>query len=313
MPPLHPLEVDQSYADVGERRQSPKVFNIPSLDAPIQFQVYSGQSVFLVASGPSFRKIDSTQLSQPGIVSMGVNNSPKSFRPNLWVSVDNPHKFLRSIWIDPQITKFVRETHLNETLFDSSHWTPTRERPSDCPNVISFCSSVEFDASSYLSEDTVCWGNSIERGSGRSVLLAALKILYSLGFQHVFLVGVDFEMKPARPYHFDENCSNDHSYSNQRAYEILSGMLESLQPHFLERNFFVWNCNPDSGLKAFPFFSLENAIEFALRKFPKDLSLERTEGLYQRTPGGNDSMDSPKAQNEIPITAGGMSRISRKR
>lgn len=275
--------------------------------------LYQNESAFFIGSGPSFASVDPEILKRHGIVTMGVNNSPKSFRPNLWISVDHPSKFIHSVWIDPTITKFVKEDHLDQYLFDSTLWTSTERTPRNCPNVIGYKSNLEFTPSSFLSEDSINWGNDIDRGGGRSVLLAALKVLFCLGFRHVFLVGVDFNMKPDRPYHFKESCSPDHSSSNQKAYCTLSGMLEALRPVFLAENFNVWNCNPDSNLSVFPFLPLNEAISFAIKDLPEDFTMERTEGLYERIPGGNDSIDSPDAQEQIPLSAGGLSRVSREK
>src|SRR5260221_38393 len=41
---------------------------------------YRGRSAFLICGGPSFATLDHSLLCQPGIVTMGINNSAKTFR-----------------------------------------------------------------------------------------------------------------------------------------------------------------------------------------------------------------------------------------
>src|SRR5574343_1479552 len=64
---------------------------------------YRGRSVFLVCGGPSLLTLDYARLKDPGIITMGLNNSPPTVRPNLWCSVDSPDHWIRSIWLDPTI------------------------------------------------------------------------------------------------------------------------------------------------------------------------------------------------------------------
>jgi hypothetical protein len=83
---------------------------------------YLGSSIFLLLSGPSLKSFHLDSLKQPGIMTFGVNNVPKVFRPNLWTMVDDPGNFIISIWKDPTITKFVPITKTNHKLFDNTKW-----------------------------------------------------------------------------------------------------------------------------------------------------------------------------------------------
>src|SRR5690606_6482166 len=65
----------------------PLLFKIDGRDVSLRNQ-YKGATAFLVCGGPSFAEVDHSRLRQPGILTMGVNNSVKTFRPNLWVAVD---------------------------------------------------------------------------------------------------------------------------------------------------------------------------------------------------------------------------------
>ena len=67
---------------------------------------------------------------------MGVNNSPKVLKPNLWVGVDKPDRFLTSIWYDPFITKFAPKVYKSGPLWDGDKEIPGGVNKS--PNVIYF-------------------------------------------------------------------------------------------------------------------------------------------------------------------------------
>lgn len=274
---------------------------------------YPDGKAFLIASGPSFSLLDHGPLRQPGILTMGVNNSPATFRPDLWVGVDPPRTFLKSIWLDPKIAKYVRVEHLDHALFDSRHWMPNDLTPGDCPRVTAFTSSDGFHASRFLNEATVAWGDAVPDGhQARSVLLAALKILYCLGIREVFLLGVDFHMEPSRPYHFPESVTEAYVAANQRAYAKLARQLQSLVPHFAEYGYRVWNCNPDSRLEAFPHLPLTEAIRRSLKNFPPTDFPEPTAGLYQREEGANDSMDQGlETTATIAMSGAGLRRVDR--
>ena len=76
-------------------------------ESPVDLRAcFQGASAFLIGGGPSLGNLDVGELSLPGCLTMAMNNAPKTVRPDLWVSVDDPSCFLRSIWLDPKIVKF---------------------------------------------------------------------------------------------------------------------------------------------------------------------------------------------------------------
>ncbi len=255
------------------------------------FDLLPKQAAFLIASGPSLNSLDLTILANRGVLTMGVNNSPKKFRPSLWTCVDSPAHFLQSIWKDPTIMKFLRDENEKSPIFDNDLWCESSALACDCPNTFVYRSNTSFEAETFLTEDSVNWGNSSEEGGGRSVLLAALKILYYLGVRTVYLLGVDFSMSSDSTYCFSQARNQSSIESNNQTYRILNTRFRQLLPYFEAAGFHVWNCNPASRLEVFPFLSFDDAIEDALRDMPSDLQSERTEGLYDRNPDSNDSLD----------------------
>jgi hypothetical protein len=200
-----------------------------------------GAACFLVASGPSFKALsaeDRALLRSPGLLTMGINNSPAGgqpdvVRPNLWTMVDDVASFVRSIWLDPRVLKFVPHGKAGHELYDSNKMAFTKRKVRDCPGVVyyrrpeDYAHNVPFNAATFLSEPAFWWGNTAQvcqcgfirpskeeakaqklervktcpkckspenRWGGRSVMLPAVKIAYALGCKALFLVGVDLNM-----------------------------------------------------------------------------------------------------------------------
>jgi predicted O-methyltransferase YrrM len=228
--------------------------------------LYDG-SVFLICGGPSFEDVDRELLSQSGIVTMAVNNSPRSFRPNLWCAIDPTQRFLPSIYRDPNILKFLPRAY---------------SKKSGSP-VIGFTTNLKFDSETFLDELSVNYGSSSGDGGGRSVMLAAIKILYVLGFTKIYLLGVDFKMeKDKANYHFTENTSDWSIKSNNYTYGKLTERFTLLKPELESRGVEVFNCNPNSALSVFPYKSMDDAINEALEGL-ENLDSETTEGMYVPT------------------------------
>jgi hypothetical protein len=212
---------------------------------------------------------------------MGLNNSVKTFRPNLWVCVDSPDHFIRSIWLDPTIQKFAPICHASKFIFDSDQWKFMDIRVGDCPNMVYFKRNEHFQAKQFLWEDWINWGDHKKYGGGRSVMLPALRILFLLGIRRVFLLGVDFKMDDKNKYHFPQDRSKPSISGNSSTYRILNKRFKELRPLFEEQHFYVYNCNPESGLNAFDHVPFDQAIDDVLTEFGCiDIKAERTKGLY---------------------------------
>lgn len=280
--------------------------------------LYRGRSVFLIASGTSLKRYDLSKLRQPGIVTLGLNNSPRVFRPQLWTCVDSPSNFMRSIWLDPSIMKFVplcatdklifdndsivkrdqqgriiRDERGNPKLFDDlgrfvKHpATGADLRVRDCPNVVYYRRNEFFQASQFLWEDTFNWGNHGDFGGGRSVLLVAIRLAYVLGFRRVFLLGVDFDMSSDRKYSFEQDRTESSIKGNQATYQKLIQRFSELKPIFDREGFEVYQCNHASHLKVFPHIPYDDALQLVREEFwhgatPINIDDENTYGLYDR-------------------------------
>ena len=251
---------------------------------------YRGASAFIVASGPSFKDVDKHKVAQAGVWAMTLNNAVASFRGNAACIVDDPCRFTFSLWLDPKIQKFVPKSAFGKPLWDNrlltlpdgtkrQMWQPAQVKVGDCPNVIGYRRNEKFIASRFLYEDTINWGCHKKWGGGRSVLLAAMRITFLLGFRKVYLFGVDFEMSEDKKYHFNEERTPGAIRGNMSTYAKMKQWFAELQPHLLAENFVVKNCNPDSQLDAFPKMTADEAIAEATGSLG-DVNAERTMGMY---------------------------------
>jgi len=278
------INVKRNEYDNGELRfvdyfSTPPMFFTKDLaNVPLE-NIYNGGHAFLIASGPSFKNVDKDMLGMPGVLTMGLNNSPASFRPNLWTCVDSPSNFLASIWLDPKIQKIVPISHVSKNLFDSSKWKDTKTVVGDCPNVIYYRRNEVVNTDQYMFEDTINWGNHSNVGGGRSVFLAAIRILYLIGIRNLYLLGVDLHMDEKNKYHFPQDRNRGSINGNMSTYNSMKNWFTELKPVFDSLGFNVYNCNPDSALRVFPIIDFKEAISMATSVIPKD---EKTDGMYTR-------------------------------
>ena len=306
---------------------------------------FEGATLFMVCGGPSTKSMyDLRKLTQPGIVTMGINNSPRAVRPNLWIEVDSPTNFMKSIWLDPKIMKFCPICHTNKTIFDNVAWKMSKTTVGECPNVHYYRRNEDFKEAQFLWEDTVNWGNHSDRcdcghwrkdkkwckkhkterekkcaGCGRSdgwgsrsVMLAAVRVAFALGFKTVFLVGADFRMEVGKPnYGWEQDRSKQSVRNNNNTYAALNKRFARLRPMLEAGGCTFFNCNEKSGLKAFDHIPFEEAIEHARGQMPPVkwnaerglwYCVERTEGLYDREANERAAKKKPKAKAPQPAT-----------
>lgn len=253
--------------------------------------LYSG-SCFLVCSGPSLASHDLSLLKKRGIFTCAVNNAAAIFHPTIWVSADDPGNFCDAIWKDPSILKFVPSDHEEkllterdgqETLIDSDI------QVKEMPGVFGFSRNEEFNADTFLKEETFNWGNhgattdTLGVKGSRSVMLIAVKLLYRLGFRKIYLLGCDFKMEEnSKNYAFPQDRSKSSVRGNNKTYHALNLRFAALLPYFARAGLEVYNCTPDSGLKAFPYLSYKDAVREALSSFPTSI---KTEGMYEHKAG----------------------------
>jgi len=240
--------------------------------------LYKGATAFLICGGPSFKDLDHSKLQN--CWTMCVNNSVRTYRPNAWVSVDDPTRFIRSTWLDPKIMKFQPLAMHNKDLWDNYSNQPLGWKVGDCPNVLYFRRNSKFHSPRWLWEDSFNWGNAEDFGGCRTVMLPALKILFLLGFRTVFLLGCDLDMGDGKNYHFEEKRDKGAVRCNTNTYKRMNEeYFPKLRPEFENVGFNVFNCNEKSKLTAFDYVSYDDAVLFA-NTMLGDIDNEPTMGMY---------------------------------
>ena len=267
---------------VGRYQQAPPYFFTADGHPLWIADFYRGRSLFLICGGPSLKSYRLSRLQQPGIMTLGCNNSAAVFRPNLWVEVDSPHNFIKSVWMDPCVLCFAPYDNVDKPVFDSNQWRYTGELVRDCPAVAFYKRNNHFIADQFLYEDTLNWGNHEKHGGGRSVMLPAFRIAFLLGFRRLFLLGVDLDMTPDKKYAFAQDRHDGSLKGNQATHQKLKGRFEQLRPILEAEGVEVFNCNPDSKLKAFDHMPFREAVQLAAAELGVDCEHERTFGLYER-------------------------------
>lgn len=237
--------------------------------------VLGGIPVFLAGGGPSANDHELQWLNHRGVFTLCINNMaghPK-FRPQAFVCSDPPSKFSHSIWLDPQVMKFVPTPKMGGRraalrIKQDGKFGPLDRTVPDCPNVWGFKrnSWLTPDDQFFLC-DGACWGNhnaGVEMtGQPKTVctMLLGLRILKHLGAGRVYLIGVDFFMEPDRVYSFAQDKHNGGCQSNNGQFAVVNGWLCEMQAGGVFDRFGmeVFNCYERSGLRAFPYVSFHDA------------------------------------------------------
>lgn len=252
-------------------------FNADGSPSSLRNKFKSAIGAFYILNGPSFLNVDHSLLRQPGIFTLGQNNGPSTFRPNAWVGLDEPGRFLLSIWLDPNIMKFTQVGHRTGKLFNSITWTEVPVTVEQTINTHLIVTDEDFQANSFLTRRSFSCGLSPARGGARMSMPVGIKILYDLGFREIYLLGCDWEMDNEKPYHFEQQRTPGALRNNNEAYKKWTQRFTDLRPHFEQHGLTVYNCNPDSGLKVFDYLPLEEAISRNVIE-----TKEPTAGLYER-------------------------------
>lgn len=249
--------------------------------------IYRGASAFLIGGGPSLLKEDYKKLEKPGVLTLGMNNSAKLIRPTMWTCVDDPSRFLYSIWRDPRIMKFVPQASFSKDLWKSTNvdgnqlWEPATVKVGECPNVVGYRRNEKFHAARFFTENTINWGCHKDFGGCRTVMLAAIRILFLLGVRRIFLVGVDLKMDEEHKYSFDEGRNKSSIKNNQNTYaRLLTEYFPQLKPEAEKWGLTIYCCNKESDVcSIFSHVSFEDAIADVTHELG-DLDLEKTAGMY---------------------------------
>lgn len=254
---------------------------------------FKGKHAFLVCGGPSLKELDLPQLSRPGVVTMGVNNSWSAWTPNLWCGVDPPWKFIDTYWKDPTIMKFFPIERHAEKLhirMDDGTFKVGAFAANQMPNVWYYRRRDVFHHDSFFEWPSFTWGcdklsiDSTGWAGCRSVMLPAIRILHYLGFRYVYIIGADFNMKetmPGKPeavnYAWQQFRQPSSVGSNNRTYEALNDRFAALDAPSARAGITIYNCTPGGNLTAFKRMDFQKAVNRAAKECEKPVG---TSGWY---------------------------------
>lgn len=232
--------------------------------------LWRGAAGFLVCGGPSLKQIPLERLKDRGIVSLGVNNVA-GYAPVRAVTFSDPvEKFHHGVMLDPAMLKFVPLPRARDAVAvkqpdGSFSWTDMTL--ADCPNVWAFDRNCEWEPEKFLTSTSATWGNNSEavvKNKKRKIIFTffiGLRLMHYLGVRRVYLLGVDFAMRPepGGGYAFNEKRDAGACRGNNDHYKLANEMLCELKPYLDAGGYEIFNCNKLSALEAFPFVDFEEA------------------------------------------------------
>lgn len=200
----------------------------------------AGGTAYFLGGGPSLGRVDLAALK--GRVTLAVNSVCEVFpRPTFWVGADSPHeprdRYRGVPWQDPAVLKLLPRAFAGAV--------------GKFPSTAFFLRNGLFRPWQFLSERTVNWGGDAPFGAGRSVMLAALKLLWYLGARRVVLLGCDFHMTPEQPYAHSAEKDARGCASNNDKFRILDARFRMLRPYLERAGLTVVNATEGSHLTAF--------------------------------------------------------------
>ncbi len=237
----------------------------------------AGGAAFLMGGGPSANDVNLDLLLLRGVWTLAINNAaghPK-VRPQAMVCSDPPRKFSHSIWLDPQVMKFIPTPKMKKRRGTLRRKTPEGfellgKSACDSPNVWGFRrDSWLRPDNSFFRHYGASWGNhksGVERtGQPKTVctMLLGLRLLYYLGARRIYLLGVDFRMTPDAGYSFGQARDEGACRSNSGQFVVVNDWLCKMQAGgvFEQFGLSVYNTYEKSGLRAFPFVPFVEAVE----------------------------------------------------
>jgi hypothetical protein len=227
--------------------------------------IYAGETLFLLGGSPQLNELPLGLLRQPGIVTMGMNNVPCTFRPTLWAAADKPVCFSPHIYTDPGILKF---TIISRTELEVPNTGGKRTR--EMPNMLFFGARETFTFKNFLDphQDLVWW---------RSTFPIVLQLAHRLGFSDVFLVGCGFNMKKqaGKQYAWDTGLTDGQANYSQNTYNRDVERLKALKPTFDYHGFRVRSSTPESAAnEILGYVPLEEAVKEVLERKPRQAKAE---------------------------------------
>ena len=208
--------------------------------------VYEDGTLFLLAGAPSLKDEPLELLNRPGIVTMGINNSPSVYRPQLWVSGDRPECFAPGIAKDTGMLKFASYSR-RDLKVHGKKWK-------HYPGTLFYSTDSKVKDDMYLEPgNNIAWWH--------STWWVALQLAWKLGFRDVYMLGAEFKIKD-KVYAWDADLSEKEISGNKRLYHHEAKKMRKLKPLFDRKGLRLHNCSTTSEIAdTYGYTPLKEAVE----------------------------------------------------
>lgn len=150
-----------------------------------QFAGTDPSACWVIGGGPSLNAESAAVITASPAPKMCLNLAGTALlRPTFWTSYDPSVRFLKSVYLDPSILKFVKASRAMDLVPE------TNVKVCDCPNLVFFDGDAQRGFADFLSPEhrtIVDWNDT---------LVQAIDILYRLGFRTMYLAGCEMHVDP---------------------------------------------------------------------------------------------------------------------
>uniref|UniRef100_A0A7C4LKH5 Uncharacterized protein n=1 Tax=Schlesneria paludicola TaxID=360056 RepID=A0A7C4LKH5_9PLAN len=144
---------------------------------------------WMIGGGPSLNDLPTDEIARSPLPKMCLNLAgTHKLRPNFWTAYDPTARFLRSLYLDPGVLKFVHRRRALDLVPE------TRFKVCECPGLLCFDRDPRRGFADLLSPQAagiVDWADTF---------VQALDILFRLGFRTIYLAGCELCVRPAEPH-----------------------------------------------------------------------------------------------------------------
>jgi hypothetical protein len=208
--------------------------------------IYRGETIHIIGTGPSLNDY-AAKRDWSGLITIGVNTAP--------FAIKNLSYWLRLDPIDDRLNKFLRDPGTTQTIIREGCAVGQVELGSVRPHFQIRHSEEPLDRLM----DGVYWAN--------SSVQAAIDIARHMGAAEIVLWGVDY----GTHNHFD----NPKAAGEWERFPRIVAAFEKLYAHCKSHGVSIYNANPKSALRVFPFVDpTEPQPQEATPKFTDEAAIE---------------------------------------
>lgn len=150
-----------------------------------QFAGPAASTCWLIGGGPSLAQLPIAALDRSPAPKMCINLAGTGLlRPTFWTAYDPSARFLRSVYLDPGIMKFVPPRRAMDLVPETTF------KVCECPHLYFFETDPQRGFADFLSPQRhgiVDWNDTF---------VQALDILHRLGFRRILLAGCELQVAP---------------------------------------------------------------------------------------------------------------------